>query len=53
MYWASEIEWPVVGPSKYKKNKGMLFWKGQILRVAVGQKGLTVVTVSQYQNKWV
>ena len=52
MHWASEIEWPVVGPSRDKKKQGM-FRKGETLRVAGGQKGLAVVTVGQRLNKWV
>jgi len=52
MYWASEIEWPVVKHSRDKKNK-IMFRKGETLRVAVGQKGLALVAVSQCQNKWI
>jgi len=51
MYWASEIEWPVVRHSK-GKIKGC-FERARILRVAGGQKRLVVVAVCQCQNKWV
>jgi len=47
------MEWAVVGPSIDKENKGILFWKGETLRVAVGQNGPAVVSVRQRQNKGV
>jgi len=34
-----------------RKNKGM-FWKGENLHVAGGQKGLAAVPLCQCQNKW-
>jgi hypothetical protein len=51
MYWASDIEWPVVRHSRDLK-KGM-FRKGEALRVAGGQKGLAVVAVCPRRNKGV
>ena len=53
MQWASAIEWPGVRHSKDKRIKGCLFWKGETLRVAGGQKRPAVVTVCQRQNKLV
>ena len=53
--WASDIKWPVVRHSREKgkdKIKGC-FDRVRLLLVAVGQKGLAVVTLRQCQNKWV
>jgi hypothetical protein len=49
MYWASEIEWPVVRHSRDKK-KGC-FKRVRLCAWRRGQKGLAVVSVCPCRNK--
>jgi hypothetical protein len=51
MYWASEIEWPMVRHSRDKKIKGC--FERVRLRIAGGQKGPAVVAVYPRRNKGV
>ena len=50
MYWASDIEWPVVRHSRYTKNKG-IFERLRICALQVARRGLAVVAICECQNK--